>query len=202
MLINVAHNESFQHVYLNESVDIHIVQQAGSRVLLHVLADSSAECHIHIEQQGAGCETRIFGLGYIREGQNISIHTNVEHQVGGGTSEQLVKFVLEENARGEFYGQLRIAQDAQQTTALQTNRNLLLSPSAVMRTRPQLEIYADDVKASHGASTGQLDETSLFYMQQRGIDRETAKKLLVGAFIQEILDTLPEPVEFLDTLPE
>lgn len=196
MLIEVANNESFAHVYLNESVDVHIVQQAGSRVLLHVLANESADCHIHVEQLGEGCETRIYGLGLVREGKQIVIHTNVEHMVGGGSSEQLVKFVLAAEAHGEFYGQLRIAKDAQQTSALQTNRNLLLSPTAVMRTRPQLEIYADDVKASHGASTGQLDESSLFYMQQRGIDREAAKKLLIGAFVQEILDTVPEGVDF------
>ena len=110
-------------------------------------------------------------------------------------TEQLLKFVLGDHARGDFYGRLLIAEDAQQTTALQTNRNLLLSPTAVMRTRPQLEIYADDVKASHGASIGQLDETALFYMRQRGVDYETARKLLIGAFLYEIVNTIEDEGE-------
>ena len=89
-------------------------------------------------------------------------------------------------------GDLKIAQDAQQTEAHQTNRNLLLSETAEMRTQPQLEIYADDVKATHGASTGQLDESALFYMQQRGIDKQKARQLLVNAFMKDVLNTISD----------
>lgn len=78
------------------------------------------------------------------------------------------------------------------TEAHQTNRNLVLSENAEMRTRPQLEIYADDVKATHGASTGQLDESALFYMQQRGIDKQKARQLLVGAFMKDVLQSISD----------
>ena len=116
--------------------------------------------------------------------------THVTHAVGGGTSNQLIKFVLDDHARGHFIGDLKIAPEAQQVEAHQTNRNLLLSENAEMRTQPQLEIYADDVQATHGASTGQLDESALFYMQQRGISKQKARQLLVGAFMREIVDSI------------
>ena len=118
--------------------------------------------------------------------------TNVQHLVGGGSSKQLIKFVLDDASQGEFYGQLRIAPDAQKTEAHQTNRNLLLSDKALMRTRPQLEIYADDVKATHGATTGQLDESALFYMQQRCLDEATARRLLIAAFMKDVLETISD----------
>ena len=100
--------------------------------------------------------------------------------------------MLADNARGRFIGDLKIAQDAQETEAHQTNRNLLLSETAEMRTQPQLEIYADDVKATHGASTGQLDESALFYMQQRGIDKQKARQLLVNAFMKDVIEVISD----------
>ena len=120
----------------------------------------------------------------------MTTETHVKHAVGGGKSNQLLKFVLEDQARGRFIGDLKIAPDAQKVEAHQTNRNLLLSETAEMRTQPQLEIYADDVQATHGASTGQLDESALFYMQQRGIDKEKARQLLVGAFMKEVIEAI------------
>jgi Fe-S cluster assembly protein SufD len=99
---------------------------------------------------------------------------------------------LDDKARGSFKGELIIQPDAQKTEAYQTNRNILLSRQAEMLTEPQLEIYADDVKASHGATTGQLDEAALFYMQQRCISRDTASKLLLQAFFAEVVDNLSD----------
>jgi Fe-S cluster assembly protein SufD len=130
-------------------------------------------------------------LEHLHGEENVTAETHVTHAVGGGTSNQLIKFVLDDNSRGRFIGDLKIAPDAQQTEAHQTNRNLLLSDTAEMRTQPQLEIYADDVQATHGASTGQLDESALFYMQQRGIDKQKARQLLVNAFMKEVLDKIP-----------
>lgn len=187
--------ESLSRVLINPTEDLEIMQEAGSKLCLHLVATAASTCHVHVRQLGADCTTRIYGLGYVSGTDEVTFHTDVEHTVGGSTSEQLLKFVLADQARGDFYGRLLIAEDAQQTTALQTNRNLLLSPTAVMRTRPQLEIYADDVKASHGASTGQLDETALFYMRQRGVDLETAKKLLIGAFLYEIVNTIEDEMQ-------
>ena len=116
----------------------------------------------------------------------------MHHDIGDGVSRQLIKFVLDDAAKGEFLGELVIRQDAQRVDAQQTNRNLLLSKTATMRTRPQLEIYADDVKASHGATTGQLDESALFYMQQRCIAPDEARKMLLRAFIMDIVEKVPE----------
>ena len=101
-----------------------------------------------------------------------------------------------------FKGELKIRPDAQRTEAYQTNRNILLSRQAEMLTEPQLEIYADDVKASHGATTGQLDESALFYMQQRCIDRDSATKLLLCAFFDEVIKTLSDTKLQEDLLEE
>ena len=196
-------NDSFERVFLNEpDVDLHIEQEAGSRVKIHLInvqrdANADVPCtkettqRITIEQLGEGCSTEIYGLAYLQGNEQVSLETHVHHAVGGGISNQLIKFVLDGQSQGHFVGELKIAPDAQQTEAHQTNRNLLLSDDAQMRTQPQLEIYADDVQATHGASTGQLDEAALFYMQQRGIGKQKARQLLVNAFMKEVLDQLP-----------
>ena len=198
--MKVSKGEIFELVFLNEpEVNLHIVQEAGSRVKIHVIdipRDSKDlrdfRNSITIEQTGEGCQTEIYGLAYLHGDESVTTETHVKHAVGGGTSHQLIKFVLDDNARGRFIGDLKIAADAQQTEAHQTNRNLLLSDSAEMRTQPQLEIYADDVKATHGASTGQLDESALFYMQQRGIDKQKARQLLVNAFMKEVIEAISD----------
>jgi len=181
-------------------VNLHVVQEAGSHVKIHVINLSPLPFregsglgysnNITIDQLGEGCETEIYALAYLHGSDSVTTETHVNHAVGGGTSNQLIKFVLDDNARGRFIGDLKIAPDAQKTEAHQTNRNLLLSEEAEMRTQPQLEIYADDVQATHGASTGQLDETALFYMQQRGIDKQKARQLLVNAFMKEVIEAI------------
>ena len=189
--MKVSKGDIFERVFINEpEVNLHIEQEAGSRVKIHVINFSSGTNKITVEQAGEGCSTEIYALAYLRNEDSVTTETHVRHAVGGGVSNQLIKFVLDDNSRGRFVGDLNIAQDAQHTEAHQTNRNLLLSETAEMRTQPQLEIYADDVQATHGASTGQLDETALFYMQQRGIDKKKARQLLVNAFMMEIVDTI------------
>ena len=183
-------DEVFEQVFIDESVNMHVVQETGSKLKIHLINFSSATNSITIEQMGEGCSTEIYGLAYLRGEENVTTETHVKHAVGGGSSNQLIKFVLDDHAHGRFIGDLKIAPDAQQTEAHQTNRNLLLSEEAEMRTQPQLEIYADDVLASHGASTGQLDEAALFYMQQRGISKQNARQLLVNAFMKEVLDKI------------
>lgn len=200
--ITIHSGETFEKVFLNEpNIDLHILQEAGSRVKIHVLnisAEKSRDREIKIsnnivvEQTGEGCETEIYGLAYLRGSEKVTTETHVHHAVGGGRSNQLLKFVLDDSAHGRFIGDLKIAPDAQKTEAHQTNRNLVLSENAEMRTQPQLEIYADDVQATHGTSTGQLDETALFYMQQRGIDKEKARQLLVGAFMKEVIEAISD----------
>ena len=187
--IIIHRGETFEKVFLNESVNLHFVQEAGSHVKIHVI---NASFSITVNQLGEGCRTEIYGLENLHGDESVTAETHVTHAVGGGTSNQLVKFVLDDHSRGSFIGDLKIAPDAQKTEAHQTNRNLLLSEDAEMRTRPQLEIYADDVKATHGASTGQLDESALFYMQQRGIDKQKARQLLVNAFMKDVLNTISD----------
>ena len=187
--MKVSKGEIFERVFINEEVNLCIEQEAGSRVKIHVI---NAPFSITVNQLGEGCQTEIYGLEHLHGEENVKAETHVTHAVGGGTSRQLIKFVLDDNSRGHFIGDLKIVPDAQQTEAHQTNRNLLLSETAEMRTQPQLEIYADDVQATHGASTGQLDESALFYMQQRGIDQQKARQLLVNAFMKEVLETISD----------
>ncbi len=200
-MVNIKSGETFEKVFLNEpEINLHIVQEAGSHMKIHVLNISglsgnsgvSGTNNITVEQAGEGCSTEIYALAYLHDHESVTTETHVTHAVGGGTSNQLVKFVLADQSRGRFVGDLKIAPDAQKTDAHQTNRNLLLSEEAEMRTQPQLEIYADDVKATHGASTGQLDESVLFYMQQRGIDKQKARQLLVNAFMKEVVETISD----------
>ena len=187
--MKVCKGETYERIFVNEEVNLNIEQEADSHVKIHVI---NAPFSITVNQIGEGCTTEIYGLEHLRGEDDVTAETHVTHSVGGGTSNQLVKFVLEDNARGRFIGDLKIAQDAQQTEAHQTNRNLVLSETAEMRTQPQLEIYADDVKATHGASTGQLDESALFYMQQRGIDKEKARQLLVNAFMKDVVEAISD----------
>ena len=191
--MKVSKGDIFERVFINEpELNLHIEQEAGSRVKIHIINFTSAKNTVTVEQTGEGCTTEIYALAYLHGEDSATTETHVRHAVGGGTSNQLIKFVLDDNARGRFIGDLKIAPDAQQTEAHQTNRNLLLSETAEMRTQPQLEIYADDVQATHGASTGQLDESALFYMQQRGIDKQKARQLLVNAFMKEVIETISD----------
>ena len=191
--------EKRELVFINEpNMHWHIIQEANSSLRVHIIylsaEEASAEWQttLTVEQNGTNCRTEIYAMGLIHQSQQAHLLTRVYHNIGGGYSSQILKFVLDDQAKGSFRGELKILPDAQQTEAYQTNRNILLSRQAEMLTEPQLEIYADDVKASHGATTGQLDESALFYMQQRCIDRDTAAKLLLCAFFDEVIKTLSD----------
>ena len=199
-LLTIHAGETRELVLINQAnACYHFIQEENSTLRLHIicLADDAAaneqwRTTITVEQNATNCRTELYGMGLLHGTQQAHIHTSVLHNIGGGYSSQLFKFVLDDQSRGSYKGELKICPDAQQTEAYQTNRNILLSPQAEMLTEPQLEIYADDVKASHGATTGQLDESALFYMQQRCIDRDTAAKLLLCAFFDEVLKTLSD----------
>ena len=173
-------------------LDLHVLQAEDSVLRLFVFDFHSAKNILHIDHKAANCVTEIYHLAFLHGSDSVSTHTRMHHELGDGTSFQLVKFVLDDTSKGDFLGELVIKPDAQRVDAQQTNRNILLSKTATMRTRPQLEIYADDVKASHGATTGQLDESALFYMQQRCIAPEEARKMLLRAFINDIVEKLNE----------
>lgn len=197
--ITLSIGEKRELVFLNESdMDWHIVQEADSFLRVHILflsendVTAQWQSKLFVEQNGANCRTEIYAMGLLHDTQQAHLLTRVYHNIGGGYSSQILKFVLNDQTKGSFRGELKILPNAQQTEAYQTNRNILLSRQADMLTEPQLEIYADDVKASHGATTGQLDESALFYMQQRCISRDTATKLLLEAFFNEVISTLSD----------
>ena len=197
--ITLSIGEKRELVFLNESdMDWHIVQEADSFLRVHILflsendVTAQWQSKLFVEQNGANCRTEIYAMGLLHDTQQAHLLTRVYHNIGGGYSSQILKFVLNDQTKGSFRGELKILPNAQQIEAYQTNRNILLSRQADMLTEPQLEIYADDVKASHGATTGQLDESALFYMQQRCISRDTATKLLLEAFFNEVISTLSD----------
>ncbi len=144
--------------------------------------------YINVSLEGHGAETNICGLAIGDKEQHIDNHTLVDHKTGNCNSNELYKYILDEHSTGVFAGKMLIRPDAQHTNSQQTNRNLCLTNEAHIYAQPQLEIYADDVKCSHGSTVGQLDENALFYMQQRGIPADEARHLLMYAFAGEVIE--------------
>lgn len=142
---------------------------------------------IHAELQGQGGDCTLNGVNLLGDKVHCDTTITIEHQAPNCTSNQLYKNVLDGQARGIFQGKVHVHQIAQQTDGYQLSNTLMLSPLAEMNTKPELEIYADDVKCSHGATTGQLDEAPLFYMRARGIPLEQARALMIESFIGEAL---------------
>lgn len=138
------------------------------------------------------CETRVGGLAIGGKKQIIDNAVFLTHDKSHTSSEQLFKYALFDDSKGSFEGMVKVAHGAEHCTAHQTNRNLLASAGARMYAMPQLEIYCDEVKASHGSATGQLDERALFYMRQRGIPEAEARMMLVNAFMTDVLDGIAD----------
>ncbi len=138
-----------------------------------------------------GAEATLDGLALLGDGQLADTHSFLHHAAPHGTSHQLHTCVVDGQARAVFNGQIRVAPGAQGTDAQQKSRNLLLSGTARVDTEPQLEIYADDVKCTHGAAVGQLDPDEIFYLQSRGLDLEAARNLLTYGFAADLLERIP-----------
>ncbi len=136
---------------------------------------------------GEGVECALNGLSLVSGRQHVDNHTRIDHVKPHGSSRELYKSILDGRSTGVFNGKIYVHKLAQKTDARQMNKNLLLSEDAVIDTKPQLEIYADDVKCTHGSTIGQLDQDSLFYLRSRGIDPEAARSLLTYAFANEII---------------
>ncbi len=144
--------------------------------------------NLNIKVDGEYAEANMFGL-YIPNGsQHIDNHTVVDHIQPNSNSNEFYKGILKDKSTGVFNGKIFVRQDAQKTNAFQSCKNVLASTEATMNTKPQLEIWADDVKCSHGTTTGQLNDEALFYMQSRGISKTSAKSLLMLAFAQDVID--------------
>jgi Fe-S cluster assembly protein SufD len=146
--------------------------------------------NVHPVLAGEGGECLINGLYVGNRHQHLDNYMHVEHASPHCNSRQFYNGILEGHSHGVFHGRIVVHKDAQKTDAKQTNRNLLLSDDAQIDTKPQLEIYADDVKCTHGATIGQIEENALFYLRSRGIDEASARKLLLMAFAGECLDRM------------
>lgn len=141
---------------------------------------------------GSNSEGNMYGIYLLNGKTHVDNHTNVDHTIPHAKSNELYKGILADQSRGVFNGKIFVRQDAQKTNAFQQNNNILLSDDAIVNTKPQLEIWADDVKCSHGCTVGQLDEEALFYLQARGIDKIQAKGLLLYAFAGEVLEKIED----------
>jgi Fe-S cluster assembly protein SufD len=142
----------------------------------------------NVELAAPNCEAHLNGLFLTKGTQLVDNHTLIDHQMPNCESNELYKGIASGKSSGTFNGKIFVRKDAQKTNAYQSSKNILLSDDATINTKPQLEIYADDVKCSHGTSTGKIDMDALFYLKARGIGEENARKLLLQAFAEEVID--------------
>jgi len=166
---------------------IRIRQEAGSSASLTLLMLGSGNAECTVDLDGPGAESRISGLFLAAPGDRCEVSLRTNHNAPECRSESLVKGVASGQAAGEFRGLVYVAPDAQRTDARQTSRNIELGDGARIVTKPQLEIYADDVKCSHGATVGQLDGEAILYMRQRGLSEQQARRLQIEGFAGDIV---------------
>lgn len=177
-----------QEGQLLRSMDI----PAGARkdMVLVVFPGVSCDVKLDLTLSGEGAEANVYGVYVCGGEEKVNISVDMRHNVPHCNSRQLFKGMAGGSSRVDFYGKIIVAKDAQKTEAYQENHNLLLSDTAKVDTKPQLEIYADDVKCSHGATIGRLNEEEQFYMRSRGITLEDAKVLQMISFIAPVLEKI------------
>ena len=142
---------------------------------------------INLYCQGTNAECEINGVYLPSADRCVDFHTNIEHQKPHCRSEETFRGIIADRAKATFNGKIHIFRDAQKSDAQLSNKNLLLTNQAEVNTKPELEIYADDVKCAHGATVAQLDSKATYYLQTRGIDKETAEKMLSAAFVKQLI---------------
>ncbi|MBQ3613927.1 MAG: SufD family Fe-S cluster assembly protein [Bacteroidales bacterium] len=178
---------------LERKIDV----QAGQRTDLVLLVYPGVSCEVKMDVRllGEGAEANLYGVYVCGGSEKVRISVEMHHDVHHCNSRQLFKGIAGGTSKVDFYGKIIVAQDAQKTEAYQENHNLLLSDEAKVDTKPQLEIYADDVKCSHGATIGSLNEEEQFYMRSRGITLEDAKVLQMISFIAPVLENIQDESE-------
>jgi Fe-S cluster assembly protein SufD len=195
--IKVARGAHFRHYRLQhenlQSFHVNatrVFQEADSTYtsLAVELGGKLARNNVEVIHQGSNVMSNLFGVFAGNGKQHLDTQSFIDHAVPHCESHELYKGILDDSARGVFNGKILVREDAQKTNAFQQNNTLVLSRHAIMDSKPQLEIFADDVKCSHGATIGQLDESSVFYLRSRGLTRQEASTLLQRAFIGEVLD--------------
>lgn len=187
--LDVLQNENEKSFHI---CGTHVYQSADSRFNINTvsLGNNILKNKLHIKLDGPNAENHMHGLYLAHGSQLVDNHTAVYHAKPNCNSNQLYKGIVGGKAHGVFNGKIFVEKDAQKTNAYQSNKNILLSDDAVINAKPQLEIFADDVKCSHGATTGQMDQEALFYLRSRGIGEENAKALLNVAFANDILNNI------------
>ena len=179
----------YKNVIVNNT---YIEQKANSRVNHNMITlhNGITRNRTDLIFRGEGAECWLNGCVISDKTQHVDNNTLIDHQVGRCTSHELYKYVLDDESTGAFAGRVLVRHGAQQTVSEEVNQNLCATRKARMYTQPMLEIYADDVKCSHGSTVGQLNDAALFYMQQRGISRKEARLLLQNAFVNEVIDKI------------
>lgn len=180
-------NEASFHInseLVNQAKDSHF------RINTITLNGGLVRNNLNIRVSGENCTTDLFGAYVLKGKQHVDNHTVVDHKVANCLSNELYKGVIDDSSTAVFNGKVFVRQDAQKINAFQSNGNVLLSDDASVNSKPELEIYADDVKCSHGSTTGQLDDEAIFYLEARGISKDKARALLVSAFIGEALENI------------
>lgn len=200
--IVVGDNASLQHYRLNleeENIQhigaLHVNLQRNARLRAFTLALGSKLKRIdyQINHRGKGAELNLQGVYLPRNNQMVDYHCNVQHWVPHCTTSEVFRGIIADSAQAIFNGRIYIHQDAQKTLAELSNKNLLTSAKAEINTKPELEIYADDVKCAHGATVSQLNATALYYLQSRGVSRTEAEVMMSFGFINELLEQISEP---------
>jgi Fe-S cluster assembly protein SufD len=186
---SLPQRESKQAFYV---ATVQVRQDRGSNFTSNsfALGGALARTDLNVVLDAEGCECTLNGLYLALGDQLIDNHTRIDHARPRCASHELYKGILDGRGRGVFNGKIYVHRDAQKTDARQTNKTLLLSNEAVINAKPELEIYADDVKCTHGASIGQLDEEQIFYLRTRGIDLPAARRLLTYAFANDIISRI------------
>ena len=202
VFITLGNNAQLDHIRIQSNSEftqnisnLNVNQAADSQYEFFQLVDGSklGRSDICVQLDGENAQCNINSLTLSKNNQHIDNNIIVNHNSAQTHSSQFVKSILFDTSTGVFNGRTVVHENAQKITAQQTNKNILLSKKAKMNANPQLEIYADDVKCSHGSTTGQIDEDALFYLQSRGINKQDAMELMVVGFANEVLDKIPHP---------
>ncbi len=189
LTIDKIQNEGVNDYHISSEI---ITQHKDSRFTLFTGTFSGAivRNNVFVHVEGENAETNLYGTYLLNGKQVVDNHTTVDHKVPNCYSNELYKGVLNDQSTGVFNGKVFVRQDAQKINAFQSNANVLLSDNATMNSKPELEIYADDVKCSHGSTTGQIDEEAIYYLRARGISEKSAKNLMINGFIGDVTEKI------------
>jgi Fe-S cluster assembly protein SufD len=188
----VRHQSENKNSIVVNNFETDIQRDATFTSVVISLSGDMVRNNLSLNLLDSGCEGNMYGLYLLNGKTHVDNHTNVDHTKPHSESNELYKGILADSSRGVFNGKIFVRQDAQKTNAFQQNNNILLSDDATVNTKPQLEIWADDVKCSHGCTTGQLDEEALFYLRARGLSKDQAKGMLLFAFAGEVLEHISD----------